>query len=589
MRVKSEYPRIGHITDPGQVRSELSASAEVVDLSYGKLLMVAAALGNDAGSREAGLVAVDAVASHMVEARVDVGMPDGIRNSLREAFLAANRLLESSSQASDEMKDLATSLVAVLVAGGRAYVANAGIARLFLLRKGEAIQVTRGVNNMGPSNGQPGPSLPKPLGVEPNSQPDILAASIRFEEGDALLLCSSGLYEVVELREVVSLVGRYPAEVACIKLVDKANERGGPDSIAIVAYQHSAPQRVADQAVKLDSAAAKPSRLGFIAAFLVPLLAVVAALAYFKPWVQPAGEAVEAESEQVVASAAKGKAGGVARDAAQETALKDNKAPADVVKDDPPPAIDPVEAPTEKQVDRKAELEKASARTMEQALRATDVEKAVVAKAAAEKAAAKEAAKAAAKAAADARLAKKNAKLAKKTAALKKKNAKLAKKKAELAKKKAELVKKAAEAKAKSEVEKKKTAEEQQTKSGKPDGNKRCVTDGLGGKDTGKIKAIRKHVMSGKKSLKIREGSAAAKAYKQATIKLSKASVEVKQRCEPLVDELRVGLYQEYLRLAKYFVGRGKCGVAVARANDARTFDAPETIVKMTLSTCYDK
>ena len=68
---------------------------------------------------------------------------------------------------------------------------------------------------------------------------------------------------------------------------------------------------------------------------------------------------------------------------------------------------------------------------------------------------------------------------------------------------------------------------------------------------------------------------------------MGKASAAVQGECGPAVDEIRVALYREYLKLAKFFDGQGKCVKANNRARDAKSFGAPEEEVKAALKACY--
>ncbi len=52
--------------------------------------------------------------------------------------------------------------------------------------------------------------------------------------GDAFLLCSDGLCDLVEDHEILEIVGSMPAAQAAGKLVDLANARGGHDNITVL-------------------------------------------------------------------------------------------------------------------------------------------------------------------------------------------------------------------------------------------------------------------------------------------------------------------------------------------------------------------
>jgi serine/threonine protein phosphatase PrpC len=65
--------------------------------------------------------------------------------------------------------------------------------------------------------------------------PELIAAIDRLNfplaKDDALLVCSDGLYNVLEDRELRAGIGELDAPDACAELVRQANERGTPDNL----------------------------------------------------------------------------------------------------------------------------------------------------------------------------------------------------------------------------------------------------------------------------------------------------------------------------------------------------------------------
>jgi len=56
---------------------------------------------------------------------------------------------------------------------------------------------------------------------------------IDLKPGDAFLLCSDGLNDMLEDEEIAKIVSKNPAEKAVKKLIDAANEAGGKDNITV--------------------------------------------------------------------------------------------------------------------------------------------------------------------------------------------------------------------------------------------------------------------------------------------------------------------------------------------------------------------
>jgi protein phosphatase len=52
--------------------------------------------------------------------------------------------------------------------------------------------------------------------------------------GDALVLCTDGLWGTMTDQEIGLLVSTFPPQIAAERLVALANERGGPDNITVI-------------------------------------------------------------------------------------------------------------------------------------------------------------------------------------------------------------------------------------------------------------------------------------------------------------------------------------------------------------------
>lgn len=137
-----------------------------------------------------------------------------------------------------------TTLVLGVVAGGHLLVVNVGDSRAYILRKGRlrmltddhtvaAAQLRSGM--MTPEEYATSPyqhMLYQALGIRSELDPDVFDEPLAH--GDIVLLCSDGLTGPVTDDEIaVLLMEHRDLNVAAQKLVDKANERGGPDNITV--------------------------------------------------------------------------------------------------------------------------------------------------------------------------------------------------------------------------------------------------------------------------------------------------------------------------------------------------------------------
>ena len=78
------------------------------------------------------------------------------------------------------------------------------------------------------------------LGPEPSIKVDLTHQNVR--RGDTLVLCSDGLSGQVTKDEIGVIVTESPSiEDACNRLVDRANESGGPDNITVIIARFDGP------------------------------------------------------------------------------------------------------------------------------------------------------------------------------------------------------------------------------------------------------------------------------------------------------------------------------------------------------------
>jgi protein phosphatase len=141
-----------------------------------------------------------------------------------------------------ELRGMATTLTAVTLDRGELSVAHVGDSRLYLMREGKLTQLTKdhtvaaeqvrlGVLSEARARKHPGRSvLTRSLGRELIVSLDRISLAAR--QGDSLLLCSDGLYNVLDDREIAALLSEAgPAREACKALIDAANARGTYDNV----------------------------------------------------------------------------------------------------------------------------------------------------------------------------------------------------------------------------------------------------------------------------------------------------------------------------------------------------------------------
>ena len=170
---------------------------------------------------------------------------DPVRSYYSYESKVIDQVYEYALHRPQEAMGAGSTLTMVLVRGMRAYVANVGDSRTYVLRNGNLTQLTRdhsvvaelvsaGRLTVDESFDHPQSGLiTRCLGCLDEVEVDIELH--RLESGDCLLLCSDGLWEM--LRDPALMVGMIQAapdlDTAVHRLVEAANHAGGHDNISV--------------------------------------------------------------------------------------------------------------------------------------------------------------------------------------------------------------------------------------------------------------------------------------------------------------------------------------------------------------------
>ena len=233
------------ITDKGKVRSANQDSYRIsVGADEGYVLAVLCdGMGGVHGGEIASSLAADAFTEYAEQLLRKDTVTD-IAQILREAAAYANLKVYDRAFRDESCRGMGTTLVAALLRRGDAAVVNIGDSRCYWLADGQLQQVTRDhslVQNMidrGLITEDEARSHPRKnvimraVGLERTIRSDIFRLDIR--SGDALLLCSDGLSNMVEAGEIESLLLRQNDDPAsCRELLQMALDRGAPDNVTL--------------------------------------------------------------------------------------------------------------------------------------------------------------------------------------------------------------------------------------------------------------------------------------------------------------------------------------------------------------------
>jgi protein phosphatase len=164
-------------------------------------------------------------------------------NLLVEAIKSANASIFGESQRHARFRGMASTVSALFLTGQTMIAANVGDSPIYLLRQNTIEMLSRPHNLMAEQQaltsqygGVPpkslGHILTKAVGIEADVEPDV--SEIQCFPDDKIIICSDGLSNKVEMKEILRTVSENPPGPACRLLVDSANQRGGDDNITVI-------------------------------------------------------------------------------------------------------------------------------------------------------------------------------------------------------------------------------------------------------------------------------------------------------------------------------------------------------------------
>lgn len=237
---------IGFHTDPGPREGQNQDS--ILGLLFdgppsSALLIVADGMGGAKAGEQASQEAVSVIRKYLLEHRFPT--PVDASERLLEAITAANTAIHQKSMSTPEMEGMGCTVVIALVIEDVYWIASVGDSRAYLVRGQESHQLTDDHTwvNARVREGLLTPEqaashslrhvLDRALGADPTIEVDIWPDDI-LEEGDALLLCTDGLYGVLDDGTIRNVMAGKPAPAAAQALVEYALSMPARDNVSVV-------------------------------------------------------------------------------------------------------------------------------------------------------------------------------------------------------------------------------------------------------------------------------------------------------------------------------------------------------------------
>jgi serine/threonine protein phosphatase PrpC len=265
------HVRLYGMSDMGRVRKNNEDNFVICNLTTGEVGLSPALLEHDLGPLGSLFMVADGmggessgeVASQLAAVTVPKRLYDNLKSLgtvseanfvilLREAIEYANQIIFQKAQGNPVYRGMGTTTTAAALFGQYLFVGQVGDSRAYLIRNKQITQLTRDQTFLNYLK-EIGAELP--ADPEKDSRKSILTQAVGTSEtldvkvtyakvyqGDRILLCSDGLYNMVPQPEILEAASREGGLAdGCKALIEKANANGGTDNITLIMVDFSGP------------------------------------------------------------------------------------------------------------------------------------------------------------------------------------------------------------------------------------------------------------------------------------------------------------------------------------------------------------
>jgi len=218
----------------------------------GSLFMVADGMGGEASGEVASQLAAVTVPKRLHDNLKTLGTVSEANFVilLREAIEYANQIIFQKAVADPVFRGMGTTTTAAALFGQHLFVGQVGDSRCYLIRNKQITQLTRDQTflNYLRDIGAELPADPEKdsrksiltQAVGSSETLDVKVTYVRINQGDRILICSDGLYNMVPEADLMEIASRGD-ELSnnCKALIERANANGGTDNITVILAEFS--------------------------------------------------------------------------------------------------------------------------------------------------------------------------------------------------------------------------------------------------------------------------------------------------------------------------------------------------------------
>lgn len=211
--------------------------------SLDNLYIVADGVGGNKAGEIASESAIDFFEQFIYETE-----DDEVLDLLVSALAFANEQVFKLSKTDEQYEDMGTTLLATTIKNNKIFIAHVGDCRLYGIRNNKIAQMTSDhtyamdlfkagvISKEEAKNSKDANALTRALGMEKSVKADALFCDV-FED-DIFIMCSDGLSDMLTDDEIFKIASsNMSTEEKVDSLIEKANDNGGKDNIAVIVIE----------------------------------------------------------------------------------------------------------------------------------------------------------------------------------------------------------------------------------------------------------------------------------------------------------------------------------------------------------------
>ena len=229
----------------GRKRKVNQDSADILIPAAGNplppLMVLADGMGGHQGGEIASQIVMEAFKEIYTQPHPDPNLPE----LLKACVERAHQLIKERAANEKGLEGMGSTVVAAFIAEDKLQVINVGDSRAYLLREERVIQISHDQSFVAeqiraglitPEEARHHPKR-NVLSMAINTRRPVVTPALNevdFAPNDILLLCSDGLWGVVNEAFLWAAGNEFEPQEASEKLVNLANTSGGPDNISVL-------------------------------------------------------------------------------------------------------------------------------------------------------------------------------------------------------------------------------------------------------------------------------------------------------------------------------------------------------------------